>query len=227
MPRVNNVADILTTTTAESTAANRWLTSRDAVKTALGITVTTYNSLIDTLIPRASAMIAAECGLARDNAACVAAFAAETLEATYLDSCLRRGSTLSLPWRVPVTSIVSVTEDGTTLTATTDYRLVSVIPGRLLRVSDSVPIEWSWGEIVVRFVAGFALPTGAPEVLSAACIEQVKYMLHASSRDSAIRSESKPDVGAVSYSLPGGDMFKGALLPQVQAMIAPYQDPMP
>lgn len=227
MPRVNNVADILATITAEDTAADRWLTSRDNVKTALGITSTTHNSLIDTLIPRASALIAAECGLARDNAARVAAFASETLEATYLDSCLRRGKLLALPWRVPVTSIVTVTEDGEPLTANTDYRLVSVIPGRLLRVSDSVPIEWSWGEIVVRFVAGFALPSGAPEVLSAACIEQVKYMFHATSRDPAIRSEGKPDVGTVSYSVPGGDMFKGALLPHVQAMIAPYQDPMP
>lgn len=230
--RTASYPDFLRTTVAESDATKRWLTTRANVKAALQITDTASDTLIDVLIPRASSLIVAECALAADKAQSVVSFALETLEATWLASACRRGPELVLPWRVPVTELTTLVEDGTTLVLDTDHRLVGAKPGRILRLdSDGNASRWSSAKIVLTFKAGFSLPAGVPLDLEAACIEQVKAMLMAAGRDPAIRSESTPDVGMVTYSRAGGDTL-GALTapylsPEVRDMIAPWRNPLP
>ena len=227
-------ADLLETTAAATDdAANRNLTSRANVKTALKITNTDSDSLIDALLPRASALIVAHCRLARDAAGSKPTFARETLRATWhTEVCGLRGTDLILPWRVPVFSIDSVVEDSTTLTVTTDYVLLGSKPGRLRRVSDEVPVEWSTAKVVITFKGGFAtttsLATNIDPTIEAAAIEQIKGMLYGAGRDPAIRSESVPDLASKSYSVTGGDvMGASVLLPAVRDMLAPWRNPAP
>lgn len=230
MSRLAATADLLATTTPVASSGARWLTARVNVKAAMGITVTDHDALIDLLIPQASALIVGGCGLAVDKAGSIASFGLETLVATYRERGLDRGEVLTLPWRVPVASVTTLTEDGVALTAAAgDWELVSTKPGKLRRLTDGSPTWWSSAAIVVTFTAGWSLPGGVPPDMEAAAIEQVRAMLHAAKRDPAVRSENVPDFAAVSYSLPGGDTFKGVLLPQVTAALsaAGYLNPMP
>lgn len=232
-------ADFLeTTSAAASTTTARNLTTTANVKTALKITAATSDDLITFLIPRVTKMIVDDCQLACDAAGAVPTFARETLRATWQvdptayagEAQTVRGVDLFLPWRLPVYSIDSVVEDGTTLVANTDYVLMSARPGRLRRVSDDAPVEWSTGKIVVTFKAGFdiatSLATTVDPVIESAAIEQIKAMLYAANRDPALRSENVPDVAAVTWSVPGGDvMGANALLPTVRDMLSPWRKP--
>lgn len=219
-----------TVTAAASTTAARSLTTTAKVKTALKITTTDSDSLIDALIPRVSALIVAWCRLAKDDAGGVPTFGRETLRATWQPCNVNRGRDLWLPWRLPVASIDSVTEDGTSLTVTTDYVRVGARPGRLRRVSDGSPTDWSSTAIVVTFKAGWAatLADNVEAELEAAAIEQIKAHLFAADRDPTIRSEAAPDLASVSYSVVGGDtMGASVLLPAVRDMLAQYRNPAP
>ena len=227
-------ADLLETTAAATDdATNRSLTTSTKVKEALRITDSNSDTIIAALIPRATALIVAGCRLARDAAASKPTFARETLRATWhSEPIFNRGSELYLPWRVPVYSIDSVVEADTTLTVSTDYLLMGSTPGRLRRISSDAPIEWSTGKIVVTFKAGFSvatsLATNIDAAIEAAAIEQIKVMLFAADRDPTIRSENVPDLAAVSYSVPGGDvMGANVLLPAVRDMLAPWRNPAP
>lgn len=231
---MRSFADLLeTTTAAAATTAARDLTTTTAVKLALKITVTDNDTLIAALITRASRLIADYCRLAKDAAASAPTFSRETLRATYYaDTCATRGPELFLPWRLPVSSIDSVVEDGTTLTVSTDYVLLGSMPGRLRRVSSDVATPWSAAKIVVVFKAGFSatatLSANVDPSIEAAAIEQVKGMLFGASRDPSIRSENVPDLASVSYSVPGGDvMGASVLLPAVRDMLAPWRNPAP
>lgn len=229
MPRMADTADLLATTSAAN-AAGRWLTTRTNVKAAMRITTTDYDTLIDLLIPQASALIVGGCGLETDKAGSIASFGLETLVATYRDCGSDRGEVLTLPWRVPVASITTLTEDGVALTAAAgDFELVSTKPGKLRRLDDGSPTWWSSAAIVVTFTAGWSLPGSVPPDMEAAAIEQVRAMVFSADRDPAIRSESVPDLASKSYALPGGDTFKGVILPQVLANLAAagYVNPMP
>jgi len=227
-------ADLLETTAAATDdATNRSLTTSTKVKEALRITDSNSDTIIAALIPRATALIVAWCRLARDAAGSKPTFARETLRATWHSEPIsNRGSELYLPWRVPVFSIDSVVEADTTLTVSTDYLLMGSTPGRLRRISSDVPIEWSTGKIVVIFKAGFSvatsLATNIDAAIEAAAIEQIKAMLFAADRDPTIRSENVPDLAAVSYSVPGGDVMGAhVLLPAVRDMLAPWRNPAP
>lgn len=223
-------ADLLDTTAASAaTTAARNLTTTAAVKVALRITNTASDALIDSLIPRVTRLIEDDCGLASDAAGSVPTFGRETLRATWnVETCGSRGVDLFLPWRLPVFSIDSVVENGTTLTVSTDYVLMAAKPGRLRRMSSDTPVEWNTGKIVVVFKAGFStttsLATNIDPGIEAAAIEQVKAMLYAANRDPTIRSENVPDVAALSYSVPGGDvMGANVLLPAVRSMLEEWR----
>lgn len=227
------ISDLLeTTNAAASTAVARNLTSTANVKTALKISTTASDGLIDFLIPRVTKLIVDDCRLAADATGSVPTFARETLRATWhvdVDP-LARGIDIFLPWRVPLYTVDSVVEDGIALVANTDYVLTGTRPGCLRRVSDGTPVEWSVAKIVVTFKAGFdtatSLATNIDPVLEMAAIEQVKAMLYAADRDPAVRSANVPDVAAISWSVPGGDtMGASALLPTVRDMIAPWRKP--
>ncbi len=215
---------------AASNTTARSLTTSANVKTALKIADAASDTLIDALIPRVSALVVSWCRLAADDAGSVPTFGRETLRATWQASCHGRGCDLWLPWRLPVSSIDSVTEDGTALTVTTDYVRVGARPGRLRRVSDGEPTYWSPAKIIVEFKAGFASPAAdnVDATIEAAVIEQIKAMLLGADRDPAIRSVSSPDVASETYSVTGGDvMGASVLLPTVRDMLAPWRNPAP
>lgn len=228
MQRFADTADLLETTSAASSAA-RWLTTRANVKTAMGISSVDRDGLIDFLIPRASALIVGACGLVADGAGGQPTFGLETLRATFRNCGCARGEVLTLPWRVPVAGITACVEDGVTLVAGTDFELIGTKPGKLRRLSDGSPAPWASAAILITFSAGWSLPEAVPPDMEAAAIEQVRAMVFAVKRDPAIRSESVPEVASKSYALPGGDTFKGVILPQVNSTLAAagYQNPMP
>lgn len=230
---MRSFADLLTTTTAAaSTTAARDLTATATVKTALKIADSDSDTLIAALITRASGLIVDYCRLAPDAAGGIPTFSRETLVATWQAGTSPRGIDLFLPWRLPVFSIDSVVEDGTTLTASTDYVLMHSRAGRLRRVSSDAPTDWSSAKIVVTFKAGFSasatLAANIDASIEAAAIEQVKGMLYGANRDPFIRSENVPDVGAVSFSVIGGDvMGASVLLPSVRDMLKDWRNPAP
>jgi hypothetical protein len=226
--RLADTADLLETTSAASSAA-RWLTTRANVKTAMGISGADRDTLIDFLIPRASALIVGACGLAADGAGSQPTFGLETLRATFRNCGRARGEVLTLPWRVPVAGISACVEDGVTLVAGTDFDLIGAKPGRLRRLNDGSPALWSSAAILVTFSAGWSLPEAVPYDMEAAAIEQIRAMVFAAKRDPAVRSQNVADVVSVSYALPGGDTFTGVILPQVASALAAagYQNPMP
>lgn len=218
--------DLLTTSLPASNGAARRLTTKENVKTALNITVSTEDTLLDQQIDRATAMIVDWCGLARDAAGSLPTFASETLIATwYRDLCIYdRGLYIYLPHRVPVTSITSITVDGVALSGS-DYKITAANPGKLLRLdSAGNPTCWSAMQIAVTFLAGWTLPTGVPADVEQAAIAQCSHFYLSRDRDPTLRSEAVPDVYSSSWSVPGGDSMSGALLPQVEAALAPYRN---
>lgn len=227
MPILPAVADLLTTVTPETDPAKRWLATRDAVKLACKIETAVTDALIDDLIRRVSGLIDGACKLAADAVGTIPTLARETLEATWSETCDVRGDELVLPWRVPVTEIVSIVENGVTLSPSADFVQMSARPGRLARLASGHSSCWSGLAIVVRFKAGFNLPAGVDTRLETACIDQVKAMLMGASRDPALRSITTGEVGSESYSQAGGDTIKGVLLPQVLDAIAPFINPLP
>lgn len=209
-------------TPAASAAARRLTTAAYAGAT---MSEPPSDSILESYIDEVSAKAAQYCGLAIDTAMTPPTFASETLRATWFAADCYRDSKLLLPWRVPVTSITSVVENGVTLTASDDYRLIG--GATLLRLcgDGETPSFWSTAKIVVVYVAGWAatLSSNAPADLQAAVAEQVKYRALAIPRDSAIRSEAVPDVYSATYALPGGDnVGASGLLIQVEAALAPY-----
>lgn len=183
------------------------------------------DAILENYIDEVSAKVARFCGLAADTAMTPPTFASETLRATWFTACHDRGDKLLLPWRVPVSSITSIVEGGTTLTTSTEYRLLP--GGMVLRLAgdSETPTCWSTAKIVVVYVAGWAtLSTNAPADLQAAVAEQVKYRSMRIDHDPAIRSEAVPDVYSASYAVAGGDNIgESGLLVQVETALAPYR----
>lgn len=182
------------------------------------------DAVLESYIDEVSARAAEFCRLAKDAIGTPPTFAAEALRATWFGTSATRGPRLLLPWRVPVTSITSVVEDGVTLTANDDYRLFA--GGILERQSLDDPVDWSSAKIVVVYAAGWAatLSTNAPPDLRAAIAEQVKYRSLLISENPSIRSEAEPDVYSATYALPGGDNIgTSGLLVQVESALGPYR----
>lgn len=230
---MRSFSDLLeTVTAAEATAAERNLVAAASVKTALRITTTASDTLIADLIPRVSQIVTDHCRLAKDAAGTVPTFARETLRATWyaMPDGRCRGPELYLPWRLPLHTIDSVVEDGETLVAGTDYVVTGARPPRLQRQSGDSAIDWSPAKIVVTFKAGFAstMSGNVDKGIEAAVIEQLRGWIFGADRDPTIRSVNSPDIGAESYSVPGGDVLGGYVLyPQVRDMLASWRNPVP
>lgn len=209
--------------TAAADVAARRLTT--AAYVAATMTAPPSNTVLESYIDEVSAKLAQYCGLASNAGGTPPTFASEALRATWFNTSGSRDTRLLLPWRVPVTTITSVIEEGVTLVADTEYR---ILPGAmLLRLSSDTPIEWSTGKIVVLYTAGWAatLSTNAPADIQSAVAEQVKYRAWSTDRDPALRSESEPDVYTGAWSVPGGDSIgRSGFLLQVEAAFAPYRN---
>lgn len=214
---------IFEVTSAAANSAARRLTTAAKVQAVLFGGATTDTALIEAMIDRVSARAAKHCNLARDAIGTLPTFGRETCRATWAADRCRQACELVLPWRVPVTSISSVVEDGVTLSAT-DYRLRG---GAILeRLSDDVPVPWARGPIVVAYVAGWQLESAdqVPPDLEAAVIDQVRTAYQTRARDLTLRSEQVPDVYAATYSVAGGDSIgNDGLLVHVEAALADYR----
>lgn len=214
---------IFEVTSAAANAAARRLTTAAKVQAVLFGGATTDTALLEAMIDRVSARAARHCNVACDATGTLPTFGRETCRATWLADRCRQACELVLPWRVPVTSISSVVEDGVTLPAT-DYRLRG---GAILeRLSDDVPVPWSRAKIVVTYVAGWQLETAdqVPADLEAAIIDQVRTMYQTRARDLTLRSEQVPDVYSATYNVPGGDSIgSDGLLVHVEAALADYR----
>lgn len=226
VPRVYP-ADLLEVTAPVASAAARRLTTAAAVRAMIG-SPDGDDALLETLIDRATGLAATWCALAKAVDGSRPTFARETLRATWFNGCVPRAPRLRLPWRLPVTGITSVIEDGVTLAAGTDFRLMSAMPGVLARLSDGNPTLWSTRAIVVTFVAGLDLVTAPPPEIEEGAIEHVKAMYAARDRDPNVRSQELPDVWSEAFNVWGGDTNGDCpLVPKFAASLQAFKDPMP
>lgn len=209
-------------TSAAADAAARRLVTAAEVRAIIG-SPAGDDSKLETFIDAFSAKAAEHCDLAADSIGTFPTFGRETVRATWAarSDCGRRFDTLILPWRTPITAISSITVDGESLT-TDDYRLM---PGGLLeRLSEERRVTWSNGKIVVTYVAGWSLPTGAPAELKLAAIDQVKTWYFGRSRDGAVLSENVPDTYQATYGAAGGmGMSSDGLLKTVESILDRYR----
>lgn len=213
-------------TTPAADAAARRLTTAVKVQAALRIGATD-TALIESYIDTVSAECVRFAGLARAAAGGVPTFGQEVVRATWLSVCYDRGSILRLPWRMPVSAIGAVVEDGVNLAVNVDFRLLGA--AMLERIREDSSICWSRRKIVVPYTAGWALPDGVPAEIEGQVIEQVKLKYLATDRDPAVRVEDVPDVYSVTYSSTGGlastSISERGLLYSLEAALAPFKNP--
>ncbi len=210
IPRIYR-ADLLEMVTPVATDAARRLTSAATVRGLIG-SPAGDDSVLNSLIDWASQAMVDYCSLARPATGERATFAVETLRATWYETCAPRAPQLVLPWRLPITQIDSVVEDGTTLVAGTDFKLIGARPGILLRLDSDTPMGWSSAKLVITHRAGLTLPSAE---LEQAAIKQVTYAYKARRRDPSMRSIDIPDTYAASFNVAGGDAMTQRLLPDV------------
>lgn len=115
--------------------------------------------------------------------------------------------------RVPVTSILSVTNDGTAV-AETAYEAI----GRNLHylVSDDLS-DWPAGKIVVTYVAGFETPPSDMKL----AVSKLVTALHAeTARDPSLKRDIVPGVQEYEYWVaPSGDPL---LTREIKDLLSPY-----
>lgn len=199
-------------TTVSAASETFDLTILATVKAELGIpdATETYDDALETFITQASRACATYCNRV---------FAEETL----VDSFRLTSSTDKLLLsRMPVSSITSVVEDGTTLAA--DEYEFEAATGFLWRLDgDDNRSCWSCGKIVVTFVAGYELLETLPHDVERACIVTVKQNYFAKTRDPMVKEVDVPGVERVSYwvgSMPGDN---GALPAEAEALLDPFR----
>lgn len=188
--------------TVTSAATARGLVTLATLKDELGITGTASDVKLARWIADASATVCGHCRAASDQLG-RRTFAVETMTVAYdsseIDARCGTTSPLILPWRIPVTSIASVVEDGVTLEA--DEYQAYPMAGLLWRLDDDGNrTTWAQALITVTMTAGWDLAAEEqPEPLRRACIELVKLRWHAAGRDPAIKSESVDGIGQTTY----------------------------
>lgn len=192
---------MLTVTAAASSDA---LTTLAAVKAELGITATTDDTHLTTLVTAASATIASVFGLSTLGRQTLLQTERLTDYTSYI--LLERGIN---------PTITTVTVDGEALEST-DWEMDC---GILFRLSDDSRIYWSPGKIEIAYASGYSLPSGAPADLARACILTVSAWYAARGRDPLLRSQAHEGAGAESYldPKPGVEVIP----PQAMSLIAP------
>lgn len=204
-------------TVIDEVAASKDLTIKATVKAELDITVTTWDTLIDTLIHQVSAKFVSHCG--RE-------FAREKVTDHFRIPAGRDTETLQLS-RFPVTTVHSIVEDDVALTAG-DYE-VNIRSGFVWRLDGAGGrICWTSGvKTTVQHTSGYLLLASLPHDIEKACLDQVKATYQSRKRDATIRSRTIPDVYQASYSAAGGDDFgDSGLLRTVEDALAAHCRPV-
>lgn len=201
---------ILTVTTP---AGSFDLTTKADVKTDLGITVSTYDAQLDRYISESSLQLAL---------ACDRVFGLETVSEQIRLEVGKTAETLRLARR-PLTTITSVSENGTLLVAGADYE-ADKEPGLLSRLASDKQSNWVAGaKIVALYESGYSLPGSAPKDLQKAARALVKAQWLSKGRDPLVRSESVPGVYEVAYwvgGLPGGATWPS----EIEAALGAYRN---
>ena len=201
--------------TVTSAAASTDLTTTARVKDDLGISVSTYDTIIGRVIERASALIVAYCQR-------------EFAQQRIIETLAGDGTETLILSRYPVTTLHSVTYDGTEVTAS-NYFLDDANSGIIRNPNTWEPtsreldysVDYTYGYVLHSFGSG--TPT-LPAEIEQACIEIVRSMYYSRQRDSAVASESVPQVYSVRYNNENG--MGGALgIPAAAALLLePYRE---
>lgn len=201
--------------TVSSAAADRKLLTLQEAKDALGITSSSQDAAITTLILRVSDMISRECLVVGDG------LTPPTLrEETLVETLRLKTATDKLPLSRRFVVITTIVEDGETLT-TADYT-VNAGAGLLTRLDDDDDEDcWPACKIVITYKAGFAT---VPEDLKLAAIGALREQYAMSSRDPMLRAEEVEGVGRFEFQNAfSTSSVSSALSPQVCDMLAPYK----
>lgn len=210
------------TLTIVTPSSSTTLATRAYVKGELGITDSSEDARIDAYIRQASDAI-----VGAINVDIAKATVAEMFRRTRRSGLCGAGMWPSkddklVLARMPVVSVSSVVEDGTTLDSS-EYELESADLGLLLRLREGYVSRWSASNIVVTYTAGYDLPNSAPALLQRACALLVSQYKANASRDPTLRSESVDGLGSSSWFDGAGD--RGGLSPEVAGILQQFQIP--
>ena len=194
--------------TVTAPAANQDLTTLAIAKDHLGITGS------DSDVKIARWIVSASDAIAR---ACLRVFASETISETlFLDQSLES----IVLRRYPVTSIATVTLDGTVLDPA-EY-IVDPETGILIYLISGEKAKWVGSKVGITYVAGYNLTTLTPPSLSQACLALVAHQNSSEGRDPMAKRVEIPDVMTVDYWV-GGSGAAGELPPEVVSLVQPYR----
>ncbi|EHK56907.1 hypothetical protein [Allomesorhizobium alhagi] len=171
---------ILTVTTP---AADRNLLSVAELRAAVGVSDSSRDAELAIVGARVAATIARICRVATAGAT-PATLREEVLSETFR---LDRSADCLILSRLPVSSVASVTEDGTAVDAA-DYE-VDASPGMLLRLSGDDPACWRCGKIVVAYTAGWAT---VPDDLKDAAARMVRIFSADATQEPGLKRENIP-----------------------------------
>lgn len=199
-----------------SAAADRKLLTLQEAKDALGITSSSQDTAITSLILRVSDLISRACCVAGDGVT------PPTLRQETLVETLRpkaRADQLLLSRRF-IGTVTSVVENDETLASTDFVKLAGA--GILTRLDeDDDETCWPAGKIVVTYQAGFST---VPEDLKLAAIAGIREQYAMGSRDPLLRAEEVEGVGRYEYQAAlSNSTVPTALSPQVLDMLSPYR----
>lgn len=176
----------------------------DDAKAALDIAGDEQDTKIAGWIEQASAAINTHCGRV---------FPAEKVEETIRPN----PNTVSLVLaRFPITTIHSIVEGTTTLTA--DEYEADLQSGVIERLWSNRYACWSCDPVVVTYTAGFA---SIPADLQRACLVMLQHIQSNVGRDMTLKSSATTDILSESWFAPSSD----ALPPEVASLVAPYRVP--
>lgn len=220
--------------TVATAATNRLLTSASRVKSSLGITDSTQDSLIGELIRRVSDEILVYLRYPRADDGTIPTLGRESFVETIRYAY---GVYELFLTRRPIATISSVVEDGTTLTEGTHFQ-VNKNAGVLERLDGDDITSWSADKIVVTYSAGYILPDDEGtrdlpyEIEEAAIYTVLARMsdLDPSAVDPEVKSETLFEVYSASYANAGtsGRAFgdAGTLPHRAMALLAAHRIPM-
>jgi uncharacterized phiE125 gp8 family phage protein len=193
------------------TPAQRFdLTLLATVKAELGITDRAEDPNLTRWIRQASDTIAKYCNRV---------FAREMVTETFRLRCREEGLLLA---RFPVTEIVSVVENDTSLTAS-DYELARDGGGGVLNRL-RFDREWTWpiGKVLVTYTAGYEDVSDLPDGIERAAIVLVNQYRYSAGRDPQLRGENTEGAGSSSYF---DGLESSGLSPEILGLISRHRKP--
>ena len=206
------MTSIVTVVTA---APTKDLTVLDRVKSELGLTDGSNDSLLVDLIHEESEKFA---DLVNRT------LASETVIEEFDGRHLMRPGVLALT-RYPVTAIASVTENDDPTALDTSLYEVDAAAGLLSRFNDSGNLyTWTARKIVVAYTGGYTLLDTLPRQIETAVLALIRGRWFARSRDPSIKSRTIVDVGSWTYAVGPVPGSAGGSLPlEVQDAVDTYR----